>query len=89
MTLPDERYRAMKCGYQFLTELCNPTMTPKVPKAVRERARSILKHYPGNYHFEMIAESLPKEFSKTSTFLKLVNTSELNDNEFDPSPRLA
>jgi len=89
MTLPDERYRAMRCGYQFLMELCNPAATPKVPRSVRERARSILKHYPGQYHFEMIAEALPNEFSKTSSFLKLVSKEESNDDEFDPPPRLA
>jgi transposase-like protein len=89
MTLPDERYRAMRCGYQFLMELCNPAATPKVPRAIRERARSILRHYPGQYHFEMIAEALPNEFSKTSSFLKLVNKQESNDDEFDPPPRLA
>jgi transposase-like protein len=89
MTLPDERYRAMRCGYQFLMELCNPAATPKVPRAIRERARSILRHYPGQYHFEMIAQALPNEFSKTSSFLKLANKQESNDDEFDPPPRLA
>lgn len=90
MTLPDERYRAMRCGYQFLMELCNSEATPKVPKVVRERARSILKHYPGQYHFEMIAEALPTEFSKTNSFLnlRLVYQKE-NDDEFDPPPSLA
>jgi len=90
MTLPDERYRAMRCGYQFLMELCNPAATPKVPKSVRERARSILRHYPGQYHFEMIAQALPNEFSKTSPFLNLrIADQKENDDEFDPPPRLA
>jgi hypothetical protein len=90
MTLPDERYRAMRCGYQFLIELCNPQATPKVPRAVRERARSILRHYPVNYHFDMIAEALPKEFSKTSSFLRLVeNKKDVNDDQFDPPPSVA
>lgn len=90
MTLPDERYRAMRCGYQFLMELCNPAATPKVPKSVRERARSILKHYPGQYHFEMIAQALPNEFSKTSPLLNLrIADQKENDDEFDPPPRLA
>jgi len=90
MTLPNERYRAMRCGYQFLMELCNSAATPKVPKAVRERARSILKHYPGQYHFEMIAQALPNEFSKTNSFLnlRLVDQKE-NDDEFNPPPSIA
>lgn len=90
MTLPDERYRAMKCGYQFLLDLCNPKATPKVPSEIRDRARSILKHYPGTYHFDMIAEALPRDFAK-GNFLSLVvdNKSETNDDEFDPPPRVA
>lgn len=59
MTLPDERYRALKCGEQFLLDLCNPKLTPKVPKYVRDRARSILKHYPSRYDMDRIAETMP------------------------------
>lgn len=71
MTLPDERYRAMKCGHQFLLGLLDPKKTPKVPKSIRMQAASILRHYPSDYHFEMIAEALPKEFSKNNSFLTL------------------
>jgi hypothetical protein len=59
MTLPDERYRAMKCAEQFLLDLCNPKATPKVPAAIRYRARSILKHYPTKFDIDRIAESAP------------------------------
>lgn len=72
MTLPHERYRAMKCGYQFLLDLQDPKKTPKVPKYIRERASSILRHYPYEYHFEMIAEALPNDFEKTDPFLKRI-----------------
>ena len=92
MTLPDERYRAMKCGYQLLLDLCNPKATPKVPYEVRERARVVLKHYPGSYHFDMIAEALPNEFSKTSRWLSLVvdnKETHINDDEFTPPPSAA
>lgn len=63
MTLPDERYRALKCGEQFLLDLCNPKITPKVPTAVRDRARNILKHFPTKYDIDRIAEELPDRFS--------------------------
>jgi hypothetical protein len=59
MTLPDERYRALKCGEQFLLDLCNPKITPKVPTAVRDRARNILKHFPTKYDIDRIADALP------------------------------
>ena len=63
MTLPNERYRALKCGEQFLLDLCNPKFTPKVPKYVRDRARSILRHYPTKLDLESIAETMPDRFS--------------------------
>ena len=46
MTLPDERYRALRCGHQMLLDLLNPKVTPKVPKYIRQRALSVLRHYP-------------------------------------------
>lgn len=46
MTLPDERRRAILYTKDFLLALCNPRATPRVPKKVREEARSLLKHYP-------------------------------------------
>ena len=55
MTLPDERYRALRCGREFFFELCDPSKTPKVPRYIRDRARQILKHYPGQVDFEDIA----------------------------------
>jgi hypothetical protein len=72
MTLPYERYRAMKCGHQFLLDLRDPKKTPKVPKYVRQRASSVLRHYPFEYHFELISEALPNEFEKTDPFLKKI-----------------
>jgi hypothetical protein len=59
MTLPDERYRAMKCAEQFLLDLCDPKVTPKVPAAIRYRARATLKHYPTKFDIDRIAESAP------------------------------
>lgn len=64
MTLPDERYRALKCGEQFLLDLCNPKLTPKVPSYVRDRARSILRHFPTKFDIDSIAETMPDRFSK-------------------------
>lgn len=60
MTLPDERYRALKQGKKLLEELCDPGKTPRVPGVVRERARGILRHYPQDYEFEKMAQSCPE-----------------------------
>jgi hypothetical protein len=59
MTLPDERYRALKWAEQFLQDLQDPSKTPRVPKAVRQQARSVLRHYPGEYYLKEIARRAP------------------------------
>ena len=76
MTLPDERYRALRCGHQMLLDLLNPKVTPKVPKYIRQRALSVLRHYPSSYHFEKIVENLPEEFAVNSLFVKVTNENE-------------
>lgn len=55
MTLPYERTRAVNHTYQFLLELCDPTLTPRVPRKIREQARALLRHYPTGYDMERIS----------------------------------
>ena len=62
MTLPDERYRAVRMAEQLLKDLCDPTVTPRVPKLVRDRARSALRHYPGKWDMDRAAEACPEVF---------------------------
>ena len=76
VTLPDERYRALRCGEQLLLDLLNPKVTPKVPKYIRQRALSVLRHYPSSYHFEKIVETMPEEFAVNSLFVKVTNENE-------------
>ena len=38
-------------------DLCNPKKYPRVPKAVREEASRLLKHYPSQYNMVYIEES--------------------------------
>ena len=76
MTLPDERYRALRCGHQMLLDLLNAKVTPKVPKYIRQRAASILKHYPDSYHFTKIVEKMPEDYAVSSQFVKVTNESE-------------
>ena len=59
MTLPDERYRAIRQAADFLLELTDPSSTPRIPRIIRQRARSLLKHYPSEYHLERLAEKSP------------------------------
>ena len=71
MTLPDERYRALRCGHQMLLDLLNPKVTPKVPKYIRQRALSILRHYPDSYHFTKIVEKMPEDYAVSSQCVRL------------------
>ena len=59
MTLPDERYRALKWAEEFLQDLTDPQKTPRVPKRIRAQARSVLRHYPGSYYVEELARARP------------------------------
>jgi hypothetical protein len=63
MTLPDERYRAVLNTEQFLLELCDPAVTPRVPKVVRDRANSLLRHYPSSWDMERASEGAPEVFA--------------------------
>ena len=70
MTLPDERYRALRCGHQMLLDLLNPKVTPKVPKYIRQRALGVLRHYPNSYDFTKIVEKMPEDYAVSSQFLR-------------------
>ena len=61
MTLPDERYRAVKWAEGFLKRLAGGDI-PRVPKAVRDEARSILRHYPSDWDMNRAAEWAPEVF---------------------------
>jgi hypothetical protein len=67
MTLPDERTRAILQARQFLLDLMTPSETPRVPREIRDRARSVLRHYPLPYEVEVIAKNsdlLDKKYAK-------------------------
>ena len=76
VTLPDERYRALRCGEQLLLDLLNPKVTPKVPKYIRQRAGSILRHYPSSYQFTKMLETMPEEFAVNNVFVKMSDENE-------------
>lgn len=71
MTKPDERYRALKQSRKLLEELCDPGKTPRVPSIIRDRARSILRHYPTDYDVECLADNSPELLEKNSNTDKI------------------
>lgn len=75
MTTAEDRYRAIKQSRKMLEELCDPGKTPRVPSMVRDRARSILKHFPTDYDLDRLAENSPdllEKKSNTDKFLKII-----------------
>jgi hypothetical protein len=63
MTLPDERYRAVKYAEQFLQRLASGDI-PRVPRAVREEARRLLRPYPGEWDMPRAADAAPDVFQE-------------------------
>lgn len=64
MTLPDERYRAVQQAERLLKDLCDPSVTPRVPKIVRSRAAGCLRHYPGVWDMQRAAAQCPEVFQE-------------------------
>jgi len=54
MTVPNERKAAVMNTEKFLLRLMDPKQTPRVPKAIRQEARGLLKHYPTEYYVEEV-----------------------------------
>jgi hypothetical protein len=63
MTLPDERYRAVKWAREFLTDLMD-TRATQVPQEIRDRARACLRHYPSEWDMQQAAEETPHVFAE-------------------------
>lgn len=71
MTLPHERFRAVKFAEEFLRDLAfDKTLYPRVPQAVRKEAAAILRHYPSQYEMGLVAERTPDMFSESDPFFK-------------------
>jgi hypothetical protein len=60
MTLPDERYRAIRITEQFLRDLCDRSKTPRVPKSIRAQASSCLRHYPSSWDLKRLEQAAPE-----------------------------
>jgi hypothetical protein len=65
MTLPYERTNAVLRTRDFLLNLCDPKVTPRIPKSIRGQARSLLKHYPSRFD---ISEISSREEQTISTY---------------------
>jgi hypothetical protein len=64
MTLPDERYRAVMQTARFLQALSYSSEIKRVPLAVRQEARRLLRHYPSEYDMMKTAQTSPDIFAE-------------------------
>lgn len=64
MTLPDERYLAVQRTRQFLLDLMDPKKYPRVAREVRQEARSLLKHFPTEWHMQQVSDVAPDIFNE-------------------------
>lgn len=62
MTTPHERSLAVVRTRQFLRELSDPNLTPRVPLRVRQRALSLLKHLPDTAALSRAVDACPDVF---------------------------
>lgn len=80
MTLPDERYRAVISAERLLRDLLDPKRTPRVPQIIRDRARSVLRHYPSDWDMDRAAAECPHVFTKhLDPLYKMVKQHDLRD----------
>ena len=63
MTLPYERMNSLRSAEQLLCDLLDPKATPRVPREVRQRARSILRHWPMGSQLDMLCERIPELYN--------------------------
>ena len=63
MTIPVERTRAVLAAREFLQDLLVPSMTKNVPPEIRNRARRILRHYPGYLDIFQTVKDCPSLWS--------------------------
>ena len=61
MTLPDERYRAVMQTERLLKEILT---TPRVPKSIKDSARSCLRHYPSEYDMKKVSQTSADIFAE-------------------------
>ena len=67
MTLPYERTRAVINTHDFLVRLLSPyneNGIKRIPKAVREEALWLLRHYPMPYDLHAAAKGAPDVFDE-------------------------
>lgn len=66
MTVPIEELYTLRHTRQFLLDLNNRELYPRIPKRVRQVASSLLKHYPNQHILDELWDSRIQESNITS-----------------------
>lgn len=69
MTIPYERTRALVYTLRFLQDLQDRKVTPRVPRAVREQARALERHFPTLAAIDLAHMALPGWYGPVAPFL--------------------
>ncbi len=90
MTLPDERYRAVLWAARFLQSLSYSSETPRVPLKIRQEARAILRHFPGEWDMQRASAAAPDVFQPqmeaiTRLFAQYQQSRQADDDSVVPS----
>jgi len=64
VTIGSERLRSIRYAREFLESLLDTKATPRIRLEIRNQARQVLRHYPGELEMEMIAKLAPKLLSE-------------------------
>lgn len=83
MTLPDERYRSVMWAKRFLESLAyDKKAYPRISKAVRGEAHSILRHFPSEWDMKRASTEVPEVFQeRMEPVTRLFKQYEQNKNE--------
>jgi hypothetical protein len=76
MTMPDERTQALVRTHQLLLSLQSPQKTPRVPRWLREEAKTLLRHYPTYSDIKQAHEALPYLIGPVQPFNRFSGTTE-------------
>jgi hypothetical protein len=76
VTIPFERTRALIETKHFLQRLLDPKESPRVPRWVRGKARSLLRHYPTYADIELAHNALPEWYGPVPPFSRLHGSDE-------------
>ena len=71
MTTPFERTRSLIETRELLKRMLDPVETPRVPRWLRDDARSLLRHYPDYSSIEMAHKGVPHLFGPVPPFSRL------------------